>query len=212
MFLVDASSEVGKENFLKEKKLIKSLAQSLNLAPGKSRVAVLLYSTYSRPVILFDDFKTLKSFESGVDGLYFTGRTRRMDRALEGAVTLLGSARTSVPNIVVLLTAGTQDRGADSLADSVKPLQDRGAQTYVVAIGQRPNALELQPVVKSTDDIFPVKSFDDLTSWTRRISTDVVDRIGQLKLKERCAVFAIFQRRPERIKRTMYQMNERLMC
>ena len=77
---------------------------------------------------------------------------------------------------MVLLTAGrTSLTGAyKSLQAAAKPLRDRGAKTYVVAIGSEPNQNELLPVVQNPRDIFRIQSFDllpiEMPSAARQIS------------------------------------------
>lgn len=82
-----------------------------------------------------------------------------MDLALSATRQLLSEARPDVKKTVVLVTAGREGTGASRLDPIVRQIQESGAKTFVVAIGNRPNMEELQPVVQNQADIFSVTSF-----------------------------------------------------
>lgn len=178
LFIVDSSSEVGQDNFVKEKDFIKSLAKSLNVSPEKSRVSVIIYSSTPRVEIKFGDYTTSSDFDRALDKLSYVGKTRRMDLALESAARVLSGARSSVPRIAILLTSGrqSQEPGARHLADAVQPLQSLGSKVYVVAVGKESSSQELSVIVEGPKDIFSVASFGELKPRARFIAADVADR------------------------------------
>lgn len=87
--------------------------------------------------------------------------SRRIDKALDFASRLMPGTRRLLPKIVVLLTAGRQQLGYPFDIEAEK-LQNQGAQTYILSIGDKPNVNELRPIVKDDNDVFKVASFDDL--------------------------------------------------
>lgn len=178
VFLVDSSRGVGEEGFEKEKEFVKNAAHSLNLASGKSRIAVIPYSSYARQPIGFDDHSTMRTFKDDVDKLSIVGNSRRIDRALNAAETLLKNAPSSRPKVVILLTAGKQDSGfGDSLSSAVAPLHAMRAKTYVIAIGREPDVQELRPIVNA--HLFAVSSFAALERRTRPIVKQIAGNIGE---------------------------------
>lgn len=181
VFLVDSSFEVTSGDYNKEKAFVKSLARSFNLAPGKTRASVILYSTYPRPIINLNDYNSMEAFGSAVDQLPHIRRTRRMDRALDAAATALGGARDSVAKIVILLTNGKQAReeGATSLRDAAQPLRDLGAKMFVVAISSGVDSTELAPLVENAGDMFRVPSFGGLQDKERQIAKEIADKAGE---------------------------------
>ena len=97
VFVLDASSTVGTDNFDREKAFVKLLARSLNVASGKSRAALIVYSTNAVTVKELGDYKTFQEFERTLDEIYFYGgEMRRIDRAFEEAVGLFKKARPGV--------------------------------------------------------------------------------------------------------------------
>lgn len=179
VFIVDSSSEVSRENYNKEKGFIKSLAKTLNLAPGKTRGSVVIYSRVASLEIRFNAYSNSTAFDEAVDDLPYLGSLRRMDLGLREGADAMKDARPDVPKVVVLLTAGRQSLSSNLLPQSVKPLQDLGANIYVVAIGSQPDDQELRPVVKEPGDVLKVSTFDDLTPQTRPIAKHIVNETGK---------------------------------
>jgi len=180
VFLVDSSTSVGEENFGKLKDFVSNVARSLNLAHARSRVAVILFSSYAQLAIGFSDHSTMLTFKEDVDKLSLVGGSRRIDRALDAAVTLLGNVPSDRPKVVIMLTAGKQDSGfSNTLANAGAPLHTMRAQTYVVAIGREPDVLELRPVYRFDSNLFVVSPFASLEPRTRPIAEHIAERTGE---------------------------------
>ena len=180
VFLVDSSGSVGRENFGKLKDFVNNVARSLNLAPGRSRVAVILYSSFARLAIGFSGHSTMRTFKADVDKLSLVGGSRRIDRGLDAAVTLLENVPSTRAKVVIVLIAGKQDSGfGNTLASAGSPLHTIRAQTYVVAIGPEPDVLELRPVHRFDSNLFVVSSFVSLEPRTRPVAKYIAERIGK---------------------------------
>lgn len=179
MFVLDSSKGVSSQGYTSEKHFVKSIARALNLAPKKSRVAVITYSDYATTPIKFADYQTTGRFNDAVDKLIHLRRTRRMDRALFETVEVLKQARPLVPKLVFFLTSGRQDAGAPSLDAAARAVTETGALTYLVAIGQRPNLKELRVIVEKPDNILSLKAFGDLQQQSRNISKDIAKNLGE---------------------------------
>lgn len=102
-----------------------------------------------------------------------------MDRALAETVEVLKQVRPTVANVVVFLTSGNQDPSAPSLNAAARALNDTGAVTYLVAIGQRPDLRELRVIVEKAEHIVPVKAFDGLERQSRYISQFISSYVGE---------------------------------
>lgn len=183
VFLVDSSTSVGREGFDKEKGFVKSLAKNLNVSPGKSRAAVITYSDTARTVLTFTGFQTERDFNQKLDDEPWIGGTRRIDRALEAASTLLSQARGSAPKIVVLITGGSHSGGDGDtpLGIAGQPLKDVGAKTIIVTVGSEADHVDFLPVVDSRDDIFGVPLFDDLRFEVQPIVKYTIKHFGEIR-------------------------------
>ena len=155
---MDSSSGVGVENYRRQKNFIKVIAKALNLGEQATRACLVVYSDTARLVTRFDSHKTLRQFESAVDRAPYLRRTRRVDKALEYAASLLRRARRGVPKVTVLITSGRR-ASANPLDVASKPLKTIGAKSFIVAIGNALDTRELRLVVDKDSDIFRVPYF-----------------------------------------------------
>lgn len=176
LFVVDSSSSVPRDDYKKEQEFVKTMARSLNIPNRKLRVGYITYGSIARVSFTLGRYTHLTDFDDKVDKAVYVGGSRRIDRALTLAVgELQREGRQSVPKLVVLLTAGRQFPASDavSLERASKPLRDMGAKTYVVALGSQPSTQELTPVVGRPEDIFAVRSYDNLRPRAHPIASEL---------------------------------------
>lgn len=166
VFLMDTSSFVTQGNLIYEKDFVKSLAKFLNVSPGSSRAALVLYGTFSITEMRFNDSRSLRDFSDGVDLAQAVGGLRRTDIALKEATNVLAEKRRGVPLVVVLITTGQQSSSVDGipLDDALKPLENLGALAFVVAIGHNPD---------TSTNVLPVPSFNALPSRAYDIAKQI---------------------------------------
>ena len=182
VFLLDSSSSVSSINFQIEKKFVKALARSLNVASNKSKGSVIVYGSGQDVAISLEEFTDLAGFKLAVDIANNMGGLRRMDLALQAAARIMRSARRNIPKIAILITAGKQFPPNTSvlLKNSVRPLRDLRTQTFVVAIGGDPDKRELDNVVEDPRNVFNVSSFGDLLRTAAEIARPVTDRSSKI--------------------------------
>lgn len=180
VFLVDASSSVGILDFMSEKNFVKSVAKSLNVAPKKSRAAIITYGDRSSRSSSSDMHSSLSVFEPAVDGAPYIGGPRRMHFAVDSADALLRTARPSVYKVVVLLTGGKQSSPQDVplLQQSFRTLRAKGTKLYVIAIGSDYEREELLCTLERREDLLTVDSFDTLSQQAWSTSKEIANRTG----------------------------------
>lgn len=162
-------------NFQLEKKFVKAMARSLNVSPDKSRASVIVYGSKHNVVLSLDESTDMDGFKRAVDGSSYIAGPRRMDLVLEAAAAVMNQGKKTVPNIVVLLTAGKQSPTNTSFpfSSAVKSLRDLGVQTYVISISSEPDRQELVSVVEDPNDIFEVPAFEALLPETKQIAKSI---------------------------------------
>ena len=146
------------------------MIKQLHLSQSGTHSALVLFSYYAYLKIKFSDFYNGKDFQKAVNTLPLLGSTTRIDRALNLAYNEMFNAangmRANVPRIVVLLTDGEQTDGDDAIspAEAVKPFHKAGIKVIVIGIGPGIKRNELLTIVKSPEDLYFAKSFDQLKS------------------------------------------------
>ena len=179
---------MSRPNFQLEKDFVKSMGDTLNVEPGKSRGSVVSFSTTPRRHFGFNDYSTKSQFEGLVDSTPYLGQYRRMDKAIEEAGRVLKQARDGVPKVVVLLTAGRDVPGGEVLKEAVKPLQRDGVKVFIVAIGDQPDIPALTGAVEERKDVIRVGDFKQLPDHGVSFGNHVASRAG----KERVDFFSFW--------------------
>lgn len=175
VFAVHSSRGLTPSNYRKEKELVKRVAATLNIAPGRSRIALILYSNFATAAVRLDEEKTLASFDNLVDGLPHERGVTRIDRALKLARSIFdsnGVTRRGVPKIFILLTDGKQTMAQDvlTLDEAARPLHERNVKIFVVGMGSNVDVEELKAVALDKEDLFLAPSFDNLVSLSGSLS------------------------------------------
>ena len=175
VFAVHSSRSLTPSNYRKEKELVKRVAATLNIAPGRSRIALILYSNFATAAVRLDEEKTLASFDNLVDGLPHERGVTRIDRALKLARSIFesnGVTRRGVPKIFILLTDGKQTVAQDALtlADAARPLHETDVKIFVVGMGNKVDVEELQTVALDKEDVLLAPSFENLVSLSGSLS------------------------------------------
>lgn len=171
---MDASRGLTPEQYIAEKKFVKSLASRFGLNSSGPRGSVVVYAENPYTVSSF----IARDFSERVDNAAFLGTPRRMDKALEHASSVLKTSGRDGRKIVILLTGGLQASGGKQIIEAVKPLQTIGAQVFVIPVGNT-GIRELTPAVDRPNDIFPVRSFADLRFQSRTIAEKIRMKPGK---------------------------------
>ena len=82
--------------------------QFLNIQPGQSRAAVVIYGSRALSVIGFQNSQNSVRFDSVLTRAPYLGGDRRFDKALDIARNIFGNARENVPKVMLLFMAGKQ--------------------------------------------------------------------------------------------------------
>ena len=177
IFAVHAPATLRPSDYRREKEFVKMVARGLDIAPGRSRVGLILYSNFATVSAEIGAKTTLDSFQNLVDGLPHEKGKTRIDRALKLATSLFdpsanGAIRPGVPRILILLTNGKQTEAPDAIAldHAARPLFEADVRILVVGVGQNLDEGELQALALKEDDVFLAPYFDDLVMLGEEVS------------------------------------------
>lgn len=139
-FILDTSSSIGKENFEKIRKWVSNLVESFDVAPDKTRVAVVLYS--DRPTTEFNlgRHKTLEEVKQAASNIrYLSGNTNTGDAisyTTSNIFTVQNGARPvakGIQRVAILLTDG---RSQDYVLEPAKTAAKASIRMFAVGIGE----------------------------------------------------------------------------
>lgn len=162
VFVLDASSGVGKDNFVHLQDFVRSTSVQFDINRDVAQMGLVVYGR--RPVTVFD----LDKYDSGsavlkaVGDAAFLGEKASTGSALlhvlSQSLTVGKGARPGVNKAVVVLTDGT---GVEDAAVPAQKIQDSGVSVFVIGIGDIHQEV-LFRIAGSEDHMISVPSYDDL--------------------------------------------------
>ena len=188
-FLVDASESMTKEDFQKEKELVKKIMDRFDIGINKSHFGLITFSSDAQIRMRFGDYYDLHSCIRAVEQLPFAAGGTRFDKAFNLAASDLftdrGGVRPDLPKMMVILTDGKQSADSDAIPveRAVRPLRHLGVRTFVLAVGSQVGLNELQQMVTNPQDIFFGKDVDALLANAEKIAEkacEIVKRPGKI--------------------------------
>ena len=175
-FIIDASSSISDADFQLEKDHVKRAAQEMDIATGKSRAAIIMFSelrTVSVTATL-GQHPTYEEFQRAVDSLNRAADQVADDmegirRALDAATNdIFSTARTSVRRIAMVVSDGKQlilgPSVYNDIATVTENLRKLGVRVLAVATGpvQLQDTRILRMVTEREEDMVQAGDFDDL--------------------------------------------------
>ena len=182
---MDASSSISQDAYGEEKNFLKDLIDSFTISPEFARAGVITYGDTARLAVPLDSYSSNAALKGAVDGLYYIGGTKRIDRALVLAGQTFAKARSRVPKIAIVLTYGRRlsEPGSNYIQSAINVLRDRGVSVFVIAIGEDLDFSELVKMVKKPLDIASDPSFDKLQPYVGSIARYIVTNAGMVNYK-----------------------------
>jgi len=109
VFVVDDSESVGSENFTTMKSFLSQIISRLDVDSGKTRVGLVTFATNVGTVFNLTEHSSLKSLQSAISSLSYTGSNATdtaasLDYVRTRMLTEAAGDRDNVHNIVVVIT------------------------------------------------------------------------------------------------------------
>lgn len=182
---MDSSFDVDQNTLDREKNFVKSMVRSLTLSPEKSRVAVIGFGNVPVEVVRFSSSQDVAAITSAVDNARKVIGRRNIAKVLEFTASVLDKARSSVPRVVILLTAGSELY----LMQPSQALRDLGTNRYVIAIGPNADEEELTPIIDEPRDLFTISTPKELTWSTEYLVSEIIKRTGEVVVRTKDTVW-----------------------
>ncbi|XP_026707103.1 von Willebrand factor A domain-containing protein 2 isoform X2 [Athene cunicularia] len=161
-FVVDASSEVGLENFLRLRDFVRSSCLHFNINRDVTQIALVSYGSKAHTVFALDTHTSNSAVLQAINQVPFLGDSGSAGSALlhiyGDVMTVQKGARPGVNKVVVVLTNG------GSMEDAAAPaqqLRENGILVFVIVIGDAQRDTLLR-VAGSPNYLVYVSSYEDL--------------------------------------------------
>ncbi|NP_001343843.1 VWFA domain-containing protein [Caenorhabditis elegans] len=181
MFLVDTSSSIGINNFDIQKNFICEILKDVDIAPGRSRIAMIQYSQDPSVVFGFDQYYSYESVRRGVMRLSYTGGATMLSKALAFAGGImyheqnlkkttkkhqyLPTPKHDRLQVLCLVSDGYSDDNADK--ESVN-LHDHLHVKIFAVVTRSFNKDKLAPITRFDGSVFTVHQRESVAIWLWR--------------------------------------------
>lgn len=140
VFLLDASSSVGKEDFEKVRQWVSNLVETFEIGPDKTRVGVVRYSDHPTTEFDLGKYKTREEIKEAARKIQYYGGNTNTGDALRYITTYSFSKEAggrlsdrTVKKVAILLTDG---RSQDFVLDPATAAHQAGIRIFAVGVGE----------------------------------------------------------------------------
>ena len=127
MYVLDASSFVGPENYQLEKDFTKALALALNHSPTRTKSAVIIFDSFFEKAISMEAFRDMDRFSEAVENLRYRGGGSQLVFALPSAAT--GFSSDDLPKVIIVVT--NKDLPRSDLAETLRRKFRREGKVFI---------------------------------------------------------------------------------
>ncbi|KPP66508.1 hypothetical protein Z043_114982 [Scleropages formosus] len=174
VFILDTSSSVGKENFEKVRQWVANIAESFDIGPEKTRVAVVRYS--DRPTTEFNlgRYKTLEDVKRAARNIKYLGGNTMTGDAISYITSNVFTERAGarppdhgIQRVAILMTDG---RSQDYVLEPSKAAHQAGIRLFAVGVGEALK-VELEEIASEPKNahVFHVSDFNAIDKIRGRL-------------------------------------------
>jgi len=126
VFVVDESGSIGSSNFARVKSFLSQVVRRLDINSRRTRVGLVTYSTSVRRRLYLSSYSTVASVRSLISGLRYsmggTNTAAALSYVRRSMLTSLRGDRSTVDNVVVVITDGRSDSRSATLVCTLSTL------------------------------------------------------------------------------------------
>ncbi|MEQ2279771.1 hypothetical protein AMECASPLE_012781, partial [Ameca splendens] len=187
-FILDTSSSVGKENFEKIRQWVANLVESFDVAPDKTRVAVVRYSDRPTTEFTLDRYRTLEDVKQAARNMRYLGGNTMTGDAISYTTNNIfmeqNGARPparGIQKVAILLTDG---RSQDYVLEPSKAAAKAGIRMFAVGIGEALKE-ELEEIAAEPKNahVFHVTDFNAIDKIRGRLRRRLCENVLCPKMK-----------------------------
>ncbi|XP_029104338.1 collagen alpha-1(XXII) chain-like [Scleropages formosus] len=182
VFILDTSSSVGKENFEKVRQWVANIAESFDIGPEKTRVAVVRYS--DRPTTEFNlgRYKTLEDVKRAARNIKYLGGNTMTGDAISYITSNVFTERAGarppdhgIQRVAILMTDG---RSQDYVLEPSKAAHQAGIRLFAVGVGEALK-VELEEIASEPKNahVFHVSDFNAIDKIRGRLRRRLCENV-----------------------------------
>lgn len=177
VYMVDSSSYVGVDHFLKQLQFIKDNIKYYNLDPQCTRISVVTYNSNVYNQFYLNAYSTKQELYNAIDAIQYQpgGSSNTYDvinYAYKYSFTAEHGGRTGVPHYGILVTGSTSSNSGQTVA-AAGAAQQNGMILLTVGIGNGVSQGELSGIASSKKNQFSSQNFNALSTVAEPLATRI---------------------------------------
>ncbi|XP_076807221.1 collagen alpha-6(VI) chain-like isoform X3 [Clavelina lepadiformis] len=174
-FVIDSSSTIGYDDFVKVKNWMKKIVNAFDIGPDQTRVAVVQYSTTIQEEFNFNDLLTKQEVLDAIDFMEYRMGNTRTGEALMHMLNVIyneeNGDRPDVPDMAIVMTDG-KAQDSNYVKAASQRVQRAGITVYAVGVADY-----------SLDEVKVIASDPDETYVMEALNFDLIElkRVGLIK-------------------------------
>ena len=176
MFALDGSESLAKKGFDKIKDLLKMMLDNYTISEPETHVGVIEFSDKVNVIFPLDKLFKVSVIKDEVQRIVPSGGKETVtDEVLRKSTDQVFDAKSGGPGaskVLIIITDG-KSSGEEPPKRAVKPVKEKGVRVYVVNIGEDTDKDELEDIVPTEKNIYPVKKPDEVPSVAPKLVEDI---------------------------------------
>ncbi|KHN85972.1 Collagen alpha-1(XX) chain, partial [Toxocara canis] len=182
LLLIDSSGSIGLTNFEQMKKYINAVLNNVDISPGRSRVATVIFATEPKVSFGFDKYYTQRSVQASVTKLPYLGGPTFLSKALVFAAGILyqeqnmkdGKHRkhklmpTPKHDRLQVMIVVSDGYSEDNFDNAATILHEKLHVKIAALVGRSYNKERLMPITRFEGAIFVKEHTEALSIWLWR--------------------------------------------
>ena len=185
VFALDGSESLAKKGFDKIKDLVKMIIDNYTISESETHVGVIEFSDKANVIFPLNRLFDLTSIKNQIQRINPSGGKETVtDEVLRKSTDQVFDAksggRPGASKVLIIITDG-KSTGEEPPKRAVKRVKEKGVRVYVVSIGEDTDKDELEDIVPTEKNIYPVKNPDDVPNVAPKLVEDIDKDIKKRK-------------------------------
>ncbi|XP_052790966.1 cartilage matrix protein-like isoform X1 [Mya arenaria] len=168
VFALDCSTSTGVVGFHSLIKFVKELVSLLDVAPDRTRVAMVPYNEAVFTSFPLTAHTNKKDLLEAISKIKLWHGLTRTDIALDAIRNMLKASRPGVQKIGIVITDGRSTE-PEKTSREAQLVHEMGVQMFAIGIGNKTDENELQTIATNPDCVFRVLDVKELGGIRRQI-------------------------------------------
>ncbi|XP_062321211.1 collagen alpha-6(VI) chain isoform X1 [Osmerus eperlanus] len=183
LFMIDSSTSIIPQDFLKMKEFMKSLVRRSVVGPDKVHVGVTQFSSNSKLEFPLNKLYDKPSIEKAIDSMQQMGGGTLTGKSISEISQYFDPSNGGRPNKKRFLLVVTDGEAQDEVSVPAKALREKGVLIFAIGVDNA-NTKQLLEISGTQERVYSVADFDGLRALERQLALSICDPEKECKKTE----------------------------